>query len=213
MGIQFFLNQMKIFRLLLLTHFAAAIPWSKGYFDDWIARYRLQADPTYRSFTREDQTSETIDKVMDEKGWPKCDKRNRWVEEFPWNVNKGQNQCRGFPEWDEYRHYLLTKFAKDICDGTVVDWDKSYDGFPEFIPHACSFCYKSQYQDCTIDNKGYTELDIDLEESPIETVYYVNAPRNLALCSGSPPVCPGDPPVGAPHATTTTSTSTTSLSI
>lgn len=176
----------------------------------------MMIDPTARSDPGgSDQTSEDIDTVMDAKGWTKCTDSNRWSEEYPWNKDKGQNQCRWAKEWDEYRHYLITKNALDICDETNVDWHP----MPEpagFAVHACTFCYKSQDDKCVMDG-GYTKSNVDgTFEAKDTDIWFQNAPRNLAECSGSPPVCPGNPPIGHvgdfpldPSITTTTAATTT----
>merc|ERR1712055_575497 len=225
MGIQFFFGsnfEMKTLSAFCLFGFAAAMgpPWSAGTVGMWMMTFRTEIDPTHRlDPTGRDQTSEDIDTVMDAKGWPKCEEDDRWKAEFPWEAQKDQNSCQGYKEWDEYRHYLFTKAALDVCDGTVANWAASSPFSPpaEFVDFACTFCYKTQNAACTMDG-GFSARNFDGTTVAADTaIWFQNAPRNLAECSGTPPVCPGNPPIGhvgdfpnvGPTTTTATTTPTT----
>ena len=102
--------------------------------------------PFYIGLTSLDNSSccdsNVVDKVIDKKGWKRCewdevqvtrigttdDKRriqgglhygyrSKFQADYPWGEQvptiSGLNPCReDAPEWDEYRHYLVTNFAK-----------------------------------------------------------------------------------------------------
>jgi len=176
---------------------AMAPPWVPPTVGLWRMMFTTIIDPTHRTdIGGSDQTSEDIDTVMDAKGWPKCTDDDRWAEEFPWNKDKNMNKCRWAKEWDEYRHYLFTKAALDVCDGTVTQWHPDFAAPPQFAAQgfACSYCYKTQNDACTIDG-GYAEAQFaGPAAAPDTDLWFQNAPRNLAECTGTPPVCPGNPP-------------------
>merc|ERR1712243_26558 len=193
---------------------AMAPPWVPPTVGLWRMMFTTIIDPTHRTdIGGSDQTSEDIDTVMDAKGWPKCTDDDRWAEEFPWNKDKNMNKCRWAKEWDEYRHYLFTKAALDVCDGTVTQWHPDFAAPPQFAAQgfACSYCYKTQNDACTIDG-GYAEAQFaGPAAAPDTDLWFQNAPRNLAECTGTPPVCPGNPPIGheGDFPTTTAATTTT----